>query len=163
MIDQKKSQEPKYLYSLQKSLTALVLIQLTGSVFLTKYELESTNSTSAQIGLKILLEILLATVPLVLSSRIGTLRFAEEEYFTEFGESEIYKILLTENILGKILGFVIFGKLESLGLTQGHIVTNFCYYLGLFTIYHNGEFFFVLWCHPKELSWKSKILNFPHV
>jgi hypothetical protein len=29
--------------------------------------------------------------------------------------------------------------------------------LCLFCIYHNGEFFFVLWCHPQEFGWKSKI------
>lgn len=147
--------DPNTIFSLQRKLTVLALLQLLFSIMLTKFELEQG---STRIGLAVFFELTLSMLPLVLSNYVGLMRFAEDEYFKDFGESEIYKILFTENILGKILGFAIFGNLEVFGVTGNgdHILHNFCAYLGLFCIYHNGEFFFVLWCHPKELCWHSK-------
>lgn len=147
--------DPNTIFSLQRKLTTLALMQLLSSIMLTKFELESGNSG---FGLILFLEVVLTVLPLFLSNYVGLRRFAEDEYFKEFGESELYKILFTENILGKILGFAIFGNLEIFGVnkSESHILLNFCAYLALFCVYHNGEFMFVLWCHPKELSWHSK-------
>jgi len=38
------------------------------------------------------------------------------------------------------------------------LTTNYCLYLTILSIYHLGEFYFVLYYHPDELSWESFLI-----
>lgn len=78
--------------------------------------------------------------------------------FNLLGKRDLLYIILTEITIGKIVYF----GLKSLSCTLvGQQLTGLrllSIYLLVFSVYHNGEFFFVLWCHTNEIGWKSKYL-----
>lgn len=65
-------------------------------------------------------------------------------------KNELLKISLTEFLFPTIF---INGFFNSNINSQ---FINFSLYMFLMFLYHNGEFFFVLYCHPAEVCWDSK-------
>lgn len=79
---------------------------------------------------------------------------------TKFSNKNLLYIILTELLIGQL---VYFGLKSTVLTLLGHTISGLnvlSIYLLVFSVYHNGEFFFVLWCHTDEVSWKSKIFIF---
>lgn len=75
---------------------------------------------------------------------------------TRFTRQGVLYIIITEIAIGN-LAYYGFSSLAK--VFRGSEVTCLnvlSIYLLVFSVYHNGEFMFVLWCHTKDTSWKSK-------
>ena len=75
---------------------------------------------------------------------------------TRFRKQEVFLIIFTEVVIGNLAyyGFCSLAKvIRGSEITCLHVLSI---YLLVFSVYHNGEFMFVLWCHPQDTSWKSK-------
>ena len=69
---------------------------------------------------------------------------------------DMLKIIFIEFSLTKFPFWAIYNIIKN---KEINMTTIFLFYLTIFCLYHNGEFFFVLFCHPKEIHWDSKIIN----
>ena len=77
----------------------------------------------------------------------------------DFNFKGVVKVVLTELVFGKFLAlFLLLDRSAVFPTNPGYqsCLNQLLVYLAIFAVYHNGEFFFVLYCHTKELGWKSK-------
>jgi len=137
--------------ALQKTMTIFSLAQLTISFMTTIYQIGPSPWPKA-----ILVDLVQIGIFIFIAKSLSLEEYESNSNFPSFQKNEIFKILLTEYIFGKVISFWFYGNYGYFGESRFGLVRTFAVYLCLFCIYHNGEFLFVLWCHPQEFGWKSK-------
>jgi hypothetical protein len=65
-----------------------------------------------------------------------------------FSRQEILHIVLTEIVIGNLVCYGVVGLITVFTGSGASCLNCLSIYLLVFSVYHNGEFMFVLWCHP---------------
>ena len=145
--------ESEQLVSQVQVQTSLVCLLSFGLSFLeaTAHDFESYGLV---VKIAIVLGILL--VSLWASEKFSLVQKLSNVTSTRFSRNGILYIIITELVVGNLVYYGI--RCLVLVFRGGEIscINVLSIYLLVFSMYHNGEFMFVLWCHTQDTSWKSK-------
>jgi hypothetical protein len=115
-----------------------------------------------RLGLPLLvsLTVLMAGCLLVgikLSERFALTQKLSSVKSRKFTNKDLLPIILTEILVGILVYYGLKSVIMCLFWNKINGLNMLSIYLLIFSVYHNGEFFFVLWCHTHDIAWKSKI------